>query len=341
MRSNDEIGQLAEAFRSMIQYLEKMAGTARKISDNNLAEEVVPSSDCDALGVAFQEMTQNFRLVVGQVQSGVQTLANASTALSGKASSVGQAAEEMSMNSISAAAGMEQAATSLRSIASATEEMTATIGEIAGNAEKARQVTNNAAQQADDISSAIFGLGQSTRDIGNIIETITTISNQTNLLALNATIEAARAGVNGRGFAVVASEIKDLAIQTSSATGDIKQKIAFVQDSTGVVIKDIKGVMDIFAQVSEIVSLIATAIEEQSVVTRDIAMNISQATRGVIESNERVGQTAIIVQNVAQDISGNRSGKDKGHGEKNMITSVDELSHLAEQLRGLVAQFHI
>ncbi len=69
-------------------------------------------------------------------------------------------------------------------------------------------------------------LGRAAQEIGQVTETITSISAQTNLLALNATIEAARAGAAGKGFAVVANEIKELAQQTAAATEDIKRKIA-------------------------------------------------------------------------------------------------------------------
>ena len=134
-------------------------------------------------------------------------------------------------------------------------------------------------------------------------ETITSISNQTNLLALNATIEAARAGAAGKGFAVVATEIKELAKQTAAATEDIKVKISGIQNSTANTVDDIEKVMKVIHDISDIVTTIATAIEEQSVVTKDIAGNISQATRGVDEASDRVSQTSTVAQSVAQDIA--------------------------------------
>lgn len=338
LRSNDEIGQLAEAFRAMIQYLDQIAGTARKIADNDLSNNVTPYSNQDVLGIAFREMTKNLRMMVGQVQTGVDTLAGASSQLSSKANSVALSAEEMSMNSVSAAAGMEQAATNLRSVATATEEMTATINDIAGNSEKARQITGDAVRQADRISVTMHSLGDAAQDIGKITETITAISKQTNLLALNATIESARAGANGRGFAVVASEIKALAVQTSSATEDIKSKISSVQDSTSMMVNEISEIIAVFDEVSSIVTTIATAIEEQSMVTRDIASNINQATIGVVESNQRVSNTAAIVQNVAHDIAGGNQSRQMGK-DTNVLDSAQELAQLAGQLRLLVGQF--
>src|SRR5450755_3889605 len=124
-------------------------------------------------------------------------------------------------------------------------------------------------------------LGQAAREIGKVTETINEISSQTNLLALNATIEAARAGSAGKGFAVVANEIKLLAQQTASATEDIKVRIGGVQSSAADGIAEVERVSRIIHEVSDLVSSIAAAIEEQTTVTKDIARNIAHASNGV------------------------------------------------------------
>lgn len=308
------------------------------------------------IGRAILVLLGSLKNSLSQVRDGVGTIASASTELSAvssqmtssaseasaRSNGVATAAEEMSANTFSVAAGIEQAVTNLRSVATATEEMTATIGEIAGNSEKARRITGEAVSQADRISSAVRSLGQSAQDIGKVTETITSISNQTNLLALNATIEAARAGAAGKGFAVVATEIKELAKQTAAATEDIKAKISGVQNSTANTVDDIEKVMKVIHDVSDIVTTIATAIEEQSVVTKDIASNISQATRGVDDANERVSQTSTVAQSVAQDISAvNRAGNEIAHGSQQVQSSALELSNLAEQLRSMVQAFKV
>jgi methyl-accepting chemotaxis protein len=124
-------------------------------------------------------------------------------------------------------------------------------------------------------------LGRAAKEIGKVTESITSISAQTNLLALNATIEAARAGAAGKGFAVVANEIKELAQQTAAATEDIKGKIGDVQTSAGGAISDIEGHRQHHRRGGQIVASIATAIEEQAAVTKDVANNIARASEGV------------------------------------------------------------
>jgi methyl-accepting chemotaxis protein len=87
---------------------------------------------------------------------------------------------------------------------------------------------------------------------------------------------------------------------------------------------------------------IATAIEQQAAVTRDVAGNIAQASAGVREANERVAQTALVSRSMAQEIAGvdAAAGEIRASGEQ-VQSSAEELSRLAELLKGLVGQFRI
>ena len=94
--------------------------------------------------------------------------------------------------------------------------------------------------------------------------------------------------------------------------------------------------------VGDIVASIASAIAEQSAVTHDVAGNIAPATAGVTEANHRVAQTATVTWAVARDISGvSAAGQAMSLGSRQVQTSAAELSHLAEQLRTIVAQFKL
>jgi methyl-accepting chemotaxis protein len=268
-----------------------------------------------------------------------QTLSGASHQLDSQANELAAAAEDMNANTLSVAAGMEQATTNLRSIATATEEMNATIGEIAHNTENARKITDDAVRQSDQMTANFQELGRAAQEINKITETITAISNQTKLLALNATIEAARAGSAGKGFNVVATEIKDLALQVSTATEDIQSQISRMQSTTGTAIRDIERINGVVKEVNQIVGMIATAIEEQSIVTRDIAGNIAQATQGVDDSNRRVADNSTVVQAVAKSIKG--SASDPASLNACILHYVKELTDLSVQLHQTVAQFKV
>ena len=325
-------------------------------TDDQLTNINVGGSEIADLIQALQIMTASNRSLILSIAENATVLAASSSELSAvsqlttesvlamneRTATVAAAAEESSANTTSVAAGMEQATMNLATVASATEEMSATIGEIASNSEKARNISAEAGTQAASVSALMKQLGKAAQDIGKVTETITDISSQTNLLALNATIEAARAGAAGKGFAVVANEIKELAKQTAVATEDIKGKIGEVQTSTGSAIADIEKITAVIQQVGYLVSGIATAIEEQATVTRDVAGNIAQASAGVRDANERIGQTASVSRSMAQDIAGvDAAAGDIREGGVQVQSSAAELSKLAEQLKSLVGQFKV
>ena len=332
--SRDEMGELAEAFRAMIFYLQNMTRVFEKMAQNDLTESVTPSSEKDVLGSAFAKMITSLRQTIGRVAENAATLTSVSGQLASKTNFVAAAADEMNINTISVAAGMEQANTHLHSMASAIEEMTATIGEIARNSEKAHVVTGQAADQVDQFSVFMKALGQSTQEIGKVTESINAISSQTNLLALNATIEAARAGATGKGFAVVANEIKALAQQTALATSEIKEKINSIQISTADAVAYIENIVKVIRQVNDIVITIAAAIQQQSTVTQDIAGNIAQASNGVRDASQRVAQAASVSGEIAREI-----GEISGANGETTSTSAEGLARLAGELNQIVSQF--
>ena len=129
----------------------------------------------------------------------------------------------------------------------------------------------------DQLGKEVKELGKAGEDISNVTETIAEISEQVNLLALNATIEAARAGEAGKGFAVVANEIKELAHQTASAATEIQNRIEQVQSVTRATIAGIIEATKYVTENTEVVSTIASAVEEQSAMVSEIAQALLNA----------------------------------------------------------------
>jgi methyl-accepting chemotaxis protein len=311
----------------------------------------------DEIGVlshAAEVLTGSMCTIIGNIHNGIATLTSSSTGLaavseqmkssvvdmSNRTMSAAAAAEESSVNSHSVAAGMEQATRNLSTVASATEQMSATISEIAGNAEQVRAISDEASRQADAVTAMMRHLGTAAQEIGKVTETITTISEQTNLLALNATIEAAHAGDAGLGFAVVANEIKELARQTSGATKDIRGRIEAICSSTVTAMGGIDRIAGVIKTVNEIVPQMTVAIEEQAVVTQDVAKNIAQATTGVADSNEQVMQTALVSVDIAGDIATISASVAGVRAESDQVElNAAEMLTLAGQLKAIVADF--
>lgn len=345
--------------RSIARPLRRVASHLQTMAQGDFSVEV-SDKDCrrgDEIGdlsQAAETLTESMCRLIGNIHNGIGSLTSSSSALavvsdkmkssvshiSGRTMSAAAAAEESSVNSNSVAAGMEQATANLSTVASATEQMSATISEIAGNAEQVRTISDEASRQADGVTAMMRQLGLAAKEIGKVTETITTISEQTNLLALNATIEAARAGEAGKGFAVVAGEIKELARQTATATRDIRDRIDAIQSSTNTAMGDIDRIARVIKTVNEIVPQMAAAIEEQSVVTRDVAANIAQATTGITESNEQVMQTALVSAEIASDIATISETVAGIQAESGQVQqSATEMLTLAGQLEAMVADF--
>ncbi|WP_333825066.1 methyl-accepting chemotaxis protein [Pinisolibacter sp.] len=191
--------------------------------------------------------------------------------------SVSQASEQAT----SAASASTQTSSNVQAVASGAEELAHSVSEISRQVVHALEITNGAVSQAEHTNTTITTLLAATQKIGEVVDLINSIAAQTNLLALNATIEAARAGEAGRGFAVVASEVKNLATQTSKATEEIGAQIAEVQSTTKEAVGAISGISQTIGRINEISTSIASAVEEQEAVTRDMSANMQVAAEGV------------------------------------------------------------
>lgn len=342
--------------RSIVYPMKKSTRFAKRISEGDFTEmlDLNQGDEIGTLSKALNSMVINLRKMIGQIIRGVEMLSASSTELSaisrqmsGNArqtydlsGNVAAASEEMSANMASVAAATEQASANVNMVAAASEEMTATINEISRNAEKARNITNRAVSNAEHASQTVDELGKAAREIGKVTEVIADISDQTNLLALNATIEAARAGDAGRGFAVVANEIKELAKQTARATDEIKIRIEGIQNSTSGTVALIQQISKVIHDIDEIVSSIATAVEEQSITTNDIAGNVAQAARGIYEVTQNVSQSSAVALSIAREISGvNRAGEEISTNSSQVSLSADDLKKLAKDLKEMVDIF--
>jgi methyl-accepting chemotaxis protein len=312
---HDEIGEMAKAVAI---FRDGMVD-----ADRLQKEQKIEQARKEERQAAIERHIGSFE---GSVGSALDNLATAATGMRATSESMSATAAQASEQMTRVMEAAEQASGNVEAVAAAAEEMATSVGEIGRQVQDSARIAGTAVDQARKTDDRINHLSQAASRIGDVVNLITTIAEQTNLLALNATIEAARAGEAGRGFAVVAQEVKQLASQTAKATSEIGAQIAGMQNATQDAVVAIKEIVGTIAQVSEIASAIAAAIEQQGAATQEIARNVQQAARGT--------------EQVSSNITGvNHAATDTDRAANHVLSSADELRGQADTLRLEVDRF--
>ncbi|HYN92391.1 MAG TPA: methyl-accepting chemotaxis protein [Pilimelia sp.] len=285
----------------------------------------------DEIGIMAAQLdaaTAGLRETVSRIGGNSESLAGAAQELSTVSTQIAGNAEQASSRADMVSSAAEQVSTNIETVAAASEEMTASIREIAGSATDAAGVARSAVDVAESANTTVSKLGQSSAEIGNIVNVITSIAEQSNLLALNATIEAARAGEAGKGFAVVASEVKDLAQETAKATEEISSRIQAIQTDTGAAVDAIAQISGIIEKISSYSETIASAVEEQTATTTEIGRNVAEAATGSTDIASNITGVATAAQSTSEGVA-------------EAQRAAEELAQMSSDLKQLVDQFRV
>lgn len=262
--------------------------------------------------------------VVSEIDGAAQELKTAS-------SDMASSCEAASGRSISVAAGAEEAAANMKNVATSTEELTGSIGEINRQVMSAAQIAQATVEKSRAMNREIDSLSAMSQRIGVVVGMIEAIAAQTNLLALNATIEAARAGEMGRGFAIVAQEVKALAGQTATATKEITGEISSLQQATGTAVEANAEISVAIEKVSAISTAIASAVDQQTAATSEIARNVDEAAKGAGSVTAGIGAVRAANEGSAE-ISGHVLSASAG-----LAGQVDRLQQVRSELNQFLA----
>jgi twitching motility protein PilJ len=211
--------------------------------------------------------------------------------------------------------------------------------DIAKQGTKAVQKTINGMdiirEQIQETSKRIKRLGESSQEIGDIVELINDIAEQTNILALNAAIQAAMAGEAGRGFAVVADEVTRLAERSSDATKQIEALVKTIQTDTNEAIismeQSTSGVVA-GAKIAEDAGSALSEIENVSTHLAELVQSITSATRQQANAASSISDTMNVIQEITTQTS---------EGSNQTAKSIGNLTELASELKRSVSGFKL
>lgn len=318
---------LGKAFQRMSAYLQEMASAAADIAQGDLRRELQPKNEHDLLGIAFQNM-KSLRQHVGHVIAESSQLRSASENLTRISTQMASNAEQASQQVQSVSSNNQQINRNMNEISTAMEEFATSIREVSRHIGRVREIVKTAVDTASTANNTMAHLEIRSREIGDIIKVITTITQQTNLLALNATIEAARAGDSGKGFAVVASEVKNLSHEITTSAKNVIQRVEAIQSSSDDAVKAITHISNITIQIHDISRAIGVSVEEQSSTAHEISRHIFETAGG----SNQITQTITDVANMVQDSSTQAV---------DVQNAAEELAILADRLQEAVSAFKI
>lgn len=286
------------------------------------------SSDLMMLANSINQTTSELCLVIGKVNANAQTLKAATDELTQLYSESRASAHKFTDNTLEIATAAKQISGNVSQVTEFLNDMTSSVNQVTSNSTEAAGVANKAVSLAANARINVNQLADSSRDIGAVIKVINSIADQTNLLALNATIEAARAGEAGKGFAVVANEVKELAKETAKATEEVSVQISAIQHDSQVAVKAINDIGSTIESINQTQTIIATNVESQISVTRDINHVFQHVSDGSNNIEKTISEAAVAA-------SENQSRTDSSQ------LTTNELNELADELGELVSRFKI
>lgn len=327
----DEVGLLAKALKTMSENLKHLIGEVQ-----NEAKQVTVSSEQLTLNAQHLAEASN------QVAVSITELAGDAERQSGAVDSINNTIANISTNT----AAISATASDVSQIAHTTSQR-ATVGR-----ESVAQLMNKMQQIEDgagEVQTAMKDLANEAKEIGEMVELISSIAGQTNLLALNAAIEAARAGESGRGFAVVAEEVRKLAEESNQAAlliGTLIQKNQTnMEKAIAATVSSVSGVREGCEAVDNAGETFSTIVESIVQLSNEIKgisdsiQRVSEASQSLVGSIRQIDEVSKKSAAETQNISA--VTEEQSASMEEISASSQSLTDLANKLQAEVGKFRI
>lgn len=352
---------------------QQLVKAAHQIANGEITSEDVTTTATDEMGQmarAFSQMKDNLRNLIKEVAKSAEYVSASSEELTASANQSALAANQIAGAIDNIAQGTATQMEAIDNTSVVVEQLSASVQQVAANANEVAVLSNKTADAAHNGGGAIENavkqmhqievavgisaqmvstLGERSKEIGQIVDTIAGIAGQTNLLALNAAIEAARAGEQGRGFAVVAEEVRKLAEQSQEAAKQIAELIGGIQNDTkqAVLAMD-DGTREVqvgsevvinagaaFKEIEKNIQLVSKQVQEISAVMQQMAGGSEQIVGAVNDIDETSKKSVSATQNVSA------ATEEQSASVEEIAAASQALAKLAEDLRMAVSVFKI
>ena len=300
--------------------------------------EDVTGAIADSINFTIEEL----RTLVKGINSATDQVAKATTDAQAISNRLYEASQRQNKEIQQASASVLQMAQSINEVSQTASQSARVAQQSLAAAEKGGQAVQNQItgmneirSQIQDTAKRIKRLGESSLEIGEIVELISDITEQTNVLALNAAIQAASAGEAGRGFTVVAEEVQRLAERSAEATKQIDAIVktiqADTQDAVAAMEKSTVGVVE----GTKLSDAAGQALDEIRRVSRELAELIG----GISAQTQKQSASVSDVTRGMQGIL--KITEETTEGTKQTNVSIGQLTKLAAELRSSVAGFKV
>ncbi len=331
IKSNDEIGIVANSFNVMIENLRNITGKIQDVALNvsSYSQEILSSAQ-QASSVSEQIATST-----QDVAQGAQDQVSATS--------------KVSSNIKDMASSMEKVKNEVNQVVDNAEDTSKLALEGRTKMENMIDQINTIKNSVHDSSYVMMELEKTSDEIGNIVGVINDIANQTNLLALNAAIEAARAGEMGKGFAVVADEIRKLAEQSMKSANNISDLIEKTQGSTKKALISIEDGSKEAEKGEIVVKEVGNSLKE-ILDGFDVTKNkLDEVNKNILESTKNAENVMDFVQEIeeiSEQSAANTeevaaSSEEQSATIEEMTRSVEKLANMARNLEDIVKMFKL